>query len=139
MHAYLNWMLYKAFRPIISLFQLQNMTIHSSFSSILIHVRSHEWIWCNKTAVIATGFCSSNLPDPIEKHSSLILLKCCKCGFIRALTLDVYHFIWQSVFIGCLEYKGPPSGASSAKQSPAPQHKILKSTHDERWGPRLCI
>uniref|UniRef100_A0A8C2K4C4 Membrane-associated guanylate kinase, WW and PDZ domain-containing protein 1 n=1 Tax=Cyprinus carpio TaxID=7962 RepID=A0A8C2K4C4_CYPCA len=30
------------------------------------------------------------------------------------------------------EYKGPPSGASSAKQSPAPQHKILKSTQDER-------
>uniref|UniRef100_A0A8C1G8E9 Membrane-associated guanylate kinase, WW and PDZ domain-containing protein 1 n=1 Tax=Cyprinus carpio TaxID=7962 RepID=A0A8C1G8E9_CYPCA len=38
------------------------------------------------------------------------------------------------------EYKGPPSGASSAKQSPAPQHKILKSTQDERLelerGPR---
>uniref|UniRef100_A0A673JDD3 Membrane associated guanylate kinase, WW and PDZ domain containing 3b n=1 Tax=Sinocyclocheilus rhinocerous TaxID=307959 RepID=A0A673JDD3_9TELE len=38
------------------------------------------------------------------------------------------------------EYKGPPSGASSAKQSPAPQHKILKSTQDERCklerGPR---
>ncbi|XP_051752181.1 LOW QUALITY PROTEIN: membrane-associated guanylate kinase, WW and PDZ domain-containing protein 3 [Ctenopharyngodon idella] len=31
------------------------------------------------------------------------------------------------------EYKGPPSGASSAKQSPAPQHKILKSTQDERY------
>uniref|UniRef100_A0A672Q8P8 Membrane associated guanylate kinase, WW and PDZ domain containing 3 n=1 Tax=Sinocyclocheilus grahami TaxID=75366 RepID=A0A672Q8P8_SINGR len=38
------------------------------------------------------------------------------------------------------EYKGPPSGASSAKQSPAPQQKILKSTQDERLelerGPR---
>ncbi|XP_051568961.1 membrane-associated guanylate kinase, WW and PDZ domain-containing protein 3-like [Myxocyprinus asiaticus] len=32
------------------------------------------------------------------------------------------------------EYKGPPSGASSAKQSPAPLHKILKSTtQDERY------
>ncbi|KAL1272462.1 hypothetical protein QQF64_028324, partial [Cirrhinus molitorella] len=31
------------------------------------------------------------------------------------------------------EYKGPPSGASSAKQSPAPQHKILKSAQDERY------
>ncbi|XP_050968393.1 membrane-associated guanylate kinase, WW and PDZ domain-containing protein 3 isoform X2 [Labeo rohita] len=31
------------------------------------------------------------------------------------------------------EYKGPPSGASSAKQSPAPQHKILRSTQDERY------
>nr|XP_017212193.1 membrane-associated guanylate kinase, WW and PDZ domain-containing protein 3 isoform X1 [Danio rerio]XP_021327516.1 membrane-associated guanylate kinase, WW and PDZ domain-containing protein 3 isoform X1 [Danio rerio] len=31
------------------------------------------------------------------------------------------------------EYKGPPSGASSAKQSPAPQHKTLKSTQDERY------
>uniref|UniRef100_A0A8C2DZG1 Membrane-associated guanylate kinase, WW and PDZ domain-containing protein 3 n=1 Tax=Cyprinus carpio TaxID=7962 RepID=A0A8C2DZG1_CYPCA len=38
------------------------------------------------------------------------------------------------------EYKGPPSGASSAKQSPAPQHKFLRSTQDERCklerGPR---
>uniref|UniRef100_A0A8C2DZ32 Membrane-associated guanylate kinase, WW and PDZ domain-containing protein 3 n=1 Tax=Cyprinus carpio TaxID=7962 RepID=A0A8C2DZ32_CYPCA len=31
------------------------------------------------------------------------------------------------------EYKGPPSGASSAKQSPAPQHKFLRSTQDERY------
>nr|XP_055068689.1 membrane-associated guanylate kinase, WW and PDZ domain-containing protein 3 isoform X3 [Misgurnus anguillicaudatus] len=32
------------------------------------------------------------------------------------------------------EYKGPPSGASSAKQSPAPQHKMLKSANqDERY------
>ncbi|XP_039549332.1 membrane-associated guanylate kinase, WW and PDZ domain-containing protein 3 isoform X1 [Pimephales promelas] len=31
------------------------------------------------------------------------------------------------------EYKGPPSGASSAKQSPAPQHKIFKNTQDERY------
>ncbi|XP_049335142.1 membrane-associated guanylate kinase, WW and PDZ domain-containing protein 3 isoform X2 [Astyanax mexicanus] len=29
------------------------------------------------------------------------------------------------------EYKGPPSGASSAKQSPAPQHRTLKSTTQE--------
>ncbi|XP_035380325.1 membrane-associated guanylate kinase, WW and PDZ domain-containing protein 3 [Electrophorus electricus] len=32
------------------------------------------------------------------------------------------------------EYKGPPSGASSAKQSPALQHRILKSaTQEERY------
>ncbi|XP_062853496.1 membrane-associated guanylate kinase, WW and PDZ domain-containing protein 3 [Trichomycterus rosablanca] len=32
------------------------------------------------------------------------------------------------------EYKGPPSGASSAKQSPALQHRTLKSsTQDERY------
>uniref|UniRef100_A0A9J7YP47 Membrane-associated guanylate kinase, WW and PDZ domain-containing protein 3 n=1 Tax=Cyprinus carpio carpio TaxID=630221 RepID=A0A9J7YP47_CYPCA len=37
------------------------------------------------------------------------------------------------------EYKGPPSGASSAKQSPAPQHKFLRSTQDERCSPLLCI
>ncbi|XP_072540800.1 membrane-associated guanylate kinase, WW and PDZ domain-containing protein 3 isoform X2 [Salminus brasiliensis] len=29
------------------------------------------------------------------------------------------------------EYKGPPSGASSAKQSPAPQHRTLKTTTQE--------
>ncbi|XP_062329761.1 membrane-associated guanylate kinase, WW and PDZ domain-containing protein 3 isoform X2 [Osmerus eperlanus] len=31
------------------------------------------------------------------------------------------------------EYKGPPSGASSAKQSPAPQHRTLSAQQDEHF------
>ncbi|XP_030632538.1 membrane-associated guanylate kinase, WW and PDZ domain-containing protein 3 [Chanos chanos] len=32
------------------------------------------------------------------------------------------------------EYKGPPSGASSAKQSPAPQHRVMKAANqDDRY------
>uniref|UniRef100_A0A8B9HJ67 Membrane associated guanylate kinase, WW and PDZ domain containing 3b n=1 Tax=Astyanax mexicanus TaxID=7994 RepID=A0A8B9HJ67_ASTMX len=38
------------------------------------------------------------------------------------------------------EYKGPPSGASSAKQSPAPQHRTLKSTtQEERYYPKMHL
>lgn len=102
MHAYLNWMLYKG--HLDQLLAYFNYTVNLS---ILVHVRSHAWIWYNKTALIATGFCSSNLPDLIVKHSSLILQKCCKCCFIRALTLDVYHFIWQSVFFGLFRVQRP--------------------------------
>lgn len=41
-----------------------------------------------------------------------------------------------ALLIGCfnLEYRGPPSTASSAKQSPALQHRAVKSsTQEERY------
>lgn len=44
--------------------------------------------------------------------------------------------------ISILEYKGPPSGASSAKQSPALQHRAMgqrSALQDERWGSELTI
>lgn len=46
-----------------------------------------------------------------------------------------FFFFTSSSFTA--EYKGPPSGASSAKQSPALQHRVMgqRSTlQDERWG-----
>lgn len=93
MHAYLNWMLYKGrLDQLLAYFNYKSWlyTIHLS---CLIHVSSHVWIWYNRTALIGSGFCSSNLPDLIVKHSSLILQECCKCCFIMALTLNIHHFI----------------------------------------------